>query len=293
MADNVVLNPGSGGATVSADEIGGVQYQRVKIGYGKDGEYFGVHTGSPLPIGSFAVEVARGNVNGMVGNRKFGRNPSVGTTEEDIWAGGGVYPWPQAAETLRIAAGGNANDTAAGTGARTVRIEGLDNSMNEITEDLTTAGASASSPTTNTFCRVNRAYVLTSGTYTGTNTGAITIENTSSLNSLANIEAVRGQTQLSMYTVPNGKTAYITALGVEVEGSKSADVYFYQRQGADVLAAPFTAKRILYAATGLSGNYTEQLHAHLVIPGNTDLWWGAAVSSGSTAVAVTYDMFVE
>ena len=47
-----------------------------------------------------------------------GRNPNVGTGAiEDIWSPGGLYPFLQVAETLRIAPGGNASDTAAGTGA--------------------------------------------------------------------------------------------------------------------------------------------------------------------------------
>lgn len=37
MADNVVLNSGSGGATAAADDIGGVHHQRVKIEIGGDG----------------------------------------------------------------------------------------------------------------------------------------------------------------------------------------------------------------------------------------------------------------
>ena len=37
MADNVELNSGSGGATAASDDIGGIQYQRVKFSVGADG----------------------------------------------------------------------------------------------------------------------------------------------------------------------------------------------------------------------------------------------------------------
>lgn len=37
MADNTVLNTGSGGDTVATDDIGGVKYQRVKVTWGPDG----------------------------------------------------------------------------------------------------------------------------------------------------------------------------------------------------------------------------------------------------------------
>lgn len=37
MADNVVLNTGSGGDTIAADDISGIKHQRVKISVGADG----------------------------------------------------------------------------------------------------------------------------------------------------------------------------------------------------------------------------------------------------------------
>ena len=49
MADNVGYTPGVG-ATVAADEIGGVLHQRVKIGIGADGSATDVSAANPLPI---------------------------------------------------------------------------------------------------------------------------------------------------------------------------------------------------------------------------------------------------
>jgi len=34
MADNIVLNAGSGGATLASDDVGGIQYQLIKLGFG-------------------------------------------------------------------------------------------------------------------------------------------------------------------------------------------------------------------------------------------------------------------
>ena len=49
MADNVGYTPGSG-ATVAADEIGGVLHQRVKLGIGDDGTAVDVSAANPLPV---------------------------------------------------------------------------------------------------------------------------------------------------------------------------------------------------------------------------------------------------
>lgn len=49
MADNVAITPGSG-ATMASDDIGGVQYPRVKISQGADGSATDVSSAAPLPV---------------------------------------------------------------------------------------------------------------------------------------------------------------------------------------------------------------------------------------------------
>lgn len=57
MADNTVLNPGSGGVTVGDDDISGVKYQRIKLIHGVDGTNDGdVSRSNPLPVaGGFST----------------------------------------------------------------------------------------------------------------------------------------------------------------------------------------------------------------------------------------------
>ena len=50
MADNITLNSGTGGAVVATDDIGGVQYQRVKATFGADGVATDVSEANPLPV---------------------------------------------------------------------------------------------------------------------------------------------------------------------------------------------------------------------------------------------------
>lgn len=50
MADNTVLNTGSGGDTIATDDIAGIKFQRVKIALGADGAHDGdVSSALPLP----------------------------------------------------------------------------------------------------------------------------------------------------------------------------------------------------------------------------------------------------
>ena len=88
---------------------------------------------------------------GRSGTRKtfhiYGQNQQVSTAVEDIWITGGVYVWLTAAVTLE-AISSDANDTADGTGARTIHVLGLDGNWDEITEDITMNGTSATARTT-------------------------------------------------------------------------------------------------------------------------------------------------
>jgi hypothetical protein len=86
MADNVIANPGSGGATFATDDIGGVQFPRTKIALGADGLYDGdVNSSNPLPVslanvpshpvtnaGTFAVQA------GQAGTWSVGVTSAVG-----------------------------------------------------------------------------------------------------------------------------------------------------------------------------------------------------------------------
>src|SRR6056300_570903 len=78
-----------------------------------------------------------------------------------------------AASTL-YAYSANAQDSASGTGARTITIQGLDNNFNEIEETVTVGGAA----TTLEFLRVYRAFVATAGSL-NTNIGDVLISTAS------------------------------------------------------------------------------------------------------------------
>lgn len=57
MADNTILPPGTGGDTIASDDVTtlngagstGVKVQRVKNGFGIDGDYTDVHASAPMP----------------------------------------------------------------------------------------------------------------------------------------------------------------------------------------------------------------------------------------------------
>lgn len=156
----------------------------------------------------FFFEVSQGLVPGYSAVVKFGENLDVDTTEEDLWSPGGTLTYLTAADNFRIAAGGNAADDAAGTGAQEVIFVFLDDNYNETTQTIATAGASASASTTLTGLRFVRAYCGACGS-SESNVGDITIEAVSAGTTQGLIPALSGQTQQLHYPVPAGKTAYV------------------------------------------------------------------------------------
>jgi len=50
VADNTTLNPGVGGDVIATDDIGGVKYQRIKVGFGEEGTYLDVSDTDPMPV---------------------------------------------------------------------------------------------------------------------------------------------------------------------------------------------------------------------------------------------------
>lgn len=118
----------------------------------------------------FNLQVSRGQITMHTPIIIFGYNPDVDTSEESVWPDGGTVPHPTVASVLKVSSS-DANDTSAGTGARTVFIKGLDGDYNEVSETVTLNGQTAVN-TTNSYLYVNHFYVATVGSG-GSNAGNI------------------------------------------------------------------------------------------------------------------------
>lgn len=252
-------------------------------------------------IRTYLIEVARGNVLGATIVHKFGRNGDVANgTSEDISSQGGIYAWPQSPMTLE-AISTSVNDDSGGTGARVITVQGLDENFNAVEEDITMNGTSVSVATTATFIRVNRAFVKNAGTYSktdaGGNVGTITvrIESAGATQIIIEIEGALqiGQSQVARYTVPNGKTAYLLSSSLNVESTKTADIFCWQRQGADIVSAPFTAKRLVFQFDAISGSAEFNPDSPSgPFPEKTDIWFSAFANSANTKVEADFELLV-
>lgn len=254
-----------------------------------------VNESGALHVADYGLEVSRGNLGDKMATRVEGRNASVGTTEQVISNVGGAYNFLTAAATIRIKAGGNANDTAAGTGAREITVVGLDSTGAIISEAIATNGASVSSATSASFRRINDAYVSAAGTYatgaiaTGSNTGAISIE-TSGGTLMAIIPANTGREAVCAYTVPVNKKGYFKRIRVTPEGAKAVTFRLWTREGFDTTSAPFGAKLLRAEWVALAETSGFELQHPFQIPGKTDIWVSAKVASSTSAASAAFEL---
>lgn len=162
----------------------------------------------------------------------IGHNTDVSSTEEDVWEGGGTYTFLSAAAELEVLSS-SASDTAAGVGARSVRVTGLDADGFEKTVDVALDGTTPVS--LGSFLRVNGGFVLTSGS-NGTNVGTITARTVVGATSQLVIAAGNGFHAQFIYTVPKNYNAIVGTFFFSTEqtsggepGANSTRIVFYSR----------------------------------------------------------------
>jgi hypothetical protein len=109
----------------------------------------------------FELQVARGQIPGHSIVHVFGYNPDVDSEEETVWPIDGLLGHPPSPTIMTISST-SANDTAAGTGARTVQILGVNGTGGLATEIITLNGQTPVS-TVNTYDAIERMTVLTVG----------------------------------------------------------------------------------------------------------------------------------
>jgi len=159
----------------------------------------------------FELQVARGQIAWHRSVVVFGYNPDVDSTPETIWPGGGLLPFPAAAIQMKVSSA-NANDTANGTGARTVFIGGLDGNHNEISETVTMNGQTAVT-TVNSYLHINSAYVATAGSLNGAagniyiGTGTVTAGVPATIYDIVAYDYNNRIT--GSFTIPAGYTGYL------------------------------------------------------------------------------------
>lgn len=148
----------------------------------------------------FLLDIGFGAIAGYSVVNVLGHNADIDAAE-DIWPGGGDYPWMTGATSLEVVST-SANDAAAGTGARTIYVTLLDANYVQSSVTVTMNGITPVA-IAGTWFRINGAFVLSGGSG-GVNAGDISIRNAGGGTTRCLVTAGDGIAKQSQYTVPAG-----------------------------------------------------------------------------------------
>lgn len=159
----------------------------------------------------FPLRVGANRVDGVISLTKFGNNPDIDTTREDVWNTGGVLQYLSSSETMDIVSTSLDDDgSPAGTGAHQISILGLDDNYIPVSEIVILNGTSIVT-TIQSYFRINRMLVISVGS-NDSNVGDITATASTAGTVQAEISADDGSTTKSQLTVPKGASLFATSL---------------------------------------------------------------------------------
>jgi len=237
------------------------------------------------------MEIAKGNVAGHSTVHKFGNAPDfdIGDGVVDIWDGANdAAAWQQMDYTFSATADIDRISSTSGSDTFDVEIQGLDASYDLVLQTITLTGQTPAELTTD-LIRVFRMKNVGAADNVGSIFCFVNVATTGGIpNTPANIRAVMGvgnnQTLMAIYTVPNGKTAYLRSFFAATSGASKATSYV-----TDLWARPFGQVFQLKHRTALDDTGTSHyMHSYVEppsYPAKTDLRMTAAIQSGTVTGA--------
>lgn len=163
------------------------------------------------------IRIANGQTKGVSHIHKFGFNADIDAAYEIIWEQGGALTYPTTAAVASI------NSASSNSGTE-ITVQGLDGNYDEVSDTITLDGSGDGS-TTQTFLRINRAFISNNDEL------AADVTITVGANTLAKVSALHRQTLQCIYTVPDGKAAYLTQLNASVqEKDKQISMRFFVKE---------------------------------------------------------------
>ena len=232
----------------------------------------------------FDLQVARGQITFHEAFCQFGINTAVGTSNETVWIGSNTYTFPTVAAVMKISSS-STDDDAAGTGARTVLVDGLNANYERVTEIVSLDGQTQVD-TTNSYIRVNKMIVLTAGSG-GTSVGNIYAGTGAAVSGVPptvvnQTGILANETESAFYTVPAGYTAFINMWTMS-SGNTTPDEWTRFTLRVRPFGGVFGIKAQYHIAA--SGIYECKAAYPLPIPEKADLEVLAATSDGSASVS--------
>jgi len=241
-------------------------------------------------------DTALGLVPGASSKFVYGRNTNVSTGIEVLWDAGGDYVF-YPTEGIEIdCASTDVDDTALGTGARTITIEALDDNWDSFTENIAMNGTTPVVLVSKAR-RVTKVFSFTSGTSLA-NEGTIFCEATvggggvpagdgvPSSDDAAQILPLNGSSLLAGFTVPAGKTGLLINSAYQLGRGDDAEIALTARFNEGLVGNDGSFV-LVWIGEGYQNSYTFGLATIRTFPEKTDIQMIASQASGGGTIPVT------
>jgi hypothetical protein len=241
--------------------------------------------GSPDGVGTritstpYLYAVAEGDIYSHSAFDKYAINDDVDSSaEEDVWCVGGTYIWPVDAQQMHVVSSSAEDDpakadTSAGTGIHKIRIYYLTSTFVEKTEDCFLNGTGEVNTTATDIYRINKVRPLVVGTGLKA-AGNIDVYNMTTHGTIyTRIATGFTKGRQLVYTVPKGKSLYITQLSGSCGGT-TAPKYgkFVLRSTWDSVSGARNAWMTAYVEQGISsGTFIRDLPCPIKFPEGSDV----------------------
>lgn len=215
--------------------------------------------------------------------RVQGVNADIDTNAEDVASQGGDVFFPAAVAATTIVSSSTDDDGApVGTGARTVRVEGLDASGNPISEDATLNGTTLVTLTKQYF-RVNKFEVLTVGSG-GAAAGKIDVKHSSDV--LSSIAIGDNVARQAVYTVPRSDRHRIIRASLKMASAPTGSVTMLVQTRKS--GEPWKTRATLFVNDTISLHDKEDLS--ILLETLEDVRLRASSSANNTGIAASFEM---
>lgn len=239
------------------------------------------------------LEIPRGNVGGQSSVNKFGANSAVADgVAEEIWDGNSGYTWPTTASVTHAR---SAVDSAA-TQGMVVQIQGLDATYALTVQDATLDGTDSTTPVAldTPLIRVFRIKI---------HDGAVADEDiqvgpSGFASQQGIVQAGNNQTLMAIYTVPLGKTAYVTGYYASMIGEAGPpqtipDYVLFRVWARDNTNgyAPQLKHETGASLTGTS-SFRQPFAPYAKFTEKTDIWVTATPDGDDASVSAGFDIIL-
>lgn len=199
----------------------------------------------------FFIEVAKGNVAKHSLYHLHPRNSNVGLVSEDVTPMSATYVSPTTYRTVTVVSS-SANDTAAGTGMRTIEITGT--TANGIESEVLTLNGTTQVTSTKSYACIIESEGETWGS-TLNNVGNITITSTTDLTVQNLIPATFNEAYSGVFMCPAGYKAYLLSWNIDAQNvTSTTQVDFF-----------------LFKKNNFSGGWSGEDDAHLYVSGTSSV----------------------